>query len=136
MTIAAGAVSGTTTFTVLDDDIDEEDEILMIGIAGGDPISDQIIEVTILDDDTRGVEISATSLNLTEGESGTYTVVLTSQPNTGSVTVIPASSDPARVSIASNLVFSGENWHITRPCKSSHPTTPTERITRLRSLIR
>ena len=128
VTIAAGAVSGTTTFTVLDDDIDEEDEILMIGIAGGDPISDQIIEVTILDDDTRGVEISATSLNLTEGESGTYTVVLTSQPNTGSVTVIPASSDPARVRIASNLVFSAENWHIPRTVQiiTSHDTDGTD----------
>ena len=120
--IAAGAASGTTEFTVLDDDIDEEDEILMIGIAGGDLISDQIIEVTILDNDTRGVEISTTSLNLTEGESGTYTVVLTSQPNTGSVTVIAASSDPARVrigditaeSMPSDLIFSTENWHIPR----------------------
>ena len=49
--------------TVLDDDIDEEDETLVIGIAAGDLIPDQIIEVTILDDDTRGVEISATGLN-------------------------------------------------------------------------
>ena len=114
VTIAAGAVSGTTTFTVLDDDIDEEDEILMIDIAEGDLISNQIIEVTILDDDTRGVEISPTSLNLTEGESGAYSVVLTSQPNAGNVTVIAASSDPARVSIASDLVFSAENWHIPR----------------------
>ena len=120
VTIAAGAASGTTAFTVLDDDIDEEDETLMVGIAGGDLISDQIIEVTILDNDTRGVEISATSLNLTEGERGSYTVVLTSQPNTGSVTVIAASSDPARVhivditagSMPSGLVFSTENWNI------------------------
>ena len=121
VTIAAGAVSGTTTFTVLDDDIDEEDEILMIDIAEGDLISAQIIEVTIRDDDTRGVEISPTSLNLTEGESGTYTVVLTSQPNAGSVTVIAASSDPDRVSIdnISNLVFSAENWHIP-PNRADH----------------
>ena len=125
VTIAAGATSGTTEFTVLDDDIDEEDEILMIGIAaGGDLTSDQIIEVMITDNDTRGVEISATSLNLTEGESGIYTVVLTSQPNSGNVTVTPTSGDTSRVSIgditagsmamASNLVFSAEDWHITR----------------------
>ena len=122
VTIAAGVARGTTTFTVLDDDIDEEDEILMIDIAGDDLIADQIIEVTILDNDTRGVEISATSLNLTEGESGSYTVVLTSQPNTGSVTVIAASSDPTRVhivditagSMPSDLVFLTENWDIPR----------------------
>ena len=122
VTIAAGVALGTTVFTVLDDDIDEEDEILMIAIAGGDLISDQIIEVTIQDNDTRGVEISTTSLNLTEGESGSYTVVLTSQPNTGNVTVIAASSDPDRVrigditaeSMPSDLVFSAENWHIPR----------------------
>ena len=131
VTIAAGVASGTTTFTVLDDDIDEEDETLVIDIAaGGDIISDQIIEVTIRDDDTRGVKISPTSLNLTEGESGTYTVVLTSQPNAGSVTVIPASSDPDRVSIdnISNLVFSAENWHITRTVQiiTSHDTDGTD----------
>ena len=122
VTIAAGAASGTTAFTVLDDDIDEGAETLVIGIAEGDLIADQIIEVTILDDDTRGVEISATSLNLTEGERGSYTVVLTSQPNTGSVTVIAASSDPDRVrigditagSMPSDLVFSAESWHIPR----------------------
>ena len=123
VTIAAGATSGTTEFTVLDDDIDEEDEILMIGIAaGGDLTSDQIIEVMITDNDTRGVEISATSLNLTEGESGTYTVVLTSQPNSGNVTVTPTSGDSTRVSIGditagsrqSDLVFSAEDWHIPR----------------------
>ena len=117
LTIAAGATLGMTEFTVLDDDIDEGFEILVIDIAAGDDLfSDQIIEVTIRDDDTRGVEISTTSLNLTEGERGSYTVVLTSQPNTGSVTVIPTSSDPARVSIEdiSDLVFSAENWHITR----------------------
>ena len=122
VTIAAGAARGTTEFTVLDDDIDEEEEILMIGIAGDDLISDQIIEVTILDNDTRGVEFSATSLKLTEGERGSYAVVLTSQPNTGSVTVIAASSDPARVrigditagSMPSDLVFSTENWDIPR----------------------
>ena len=120
--IAAGAASGTTAFTVLDDDIDEGAETLVIGIAEGDLIADQIIEVTILDNDTRGVEISATRLNLTEGERGSYTVVLTSQPNTGSVTVIAASSDPDRVligaitagSMPSDLVFSAENWHIPR----------------------
>ena len=131
VTIAAGATLGTTEFTVLDDDIDEEDETLVIDIAaGGDIISDQIIEVTIRDDDTRGVKISPTSLNLTEGESGTYSVVLTSQPNTGNVTVIPASSDPARVSIEdiSNLVFSAENWHITRTVQiiTSHDTDGTD----------
>ena len=123
VTIAAGVALGITTFTVLDDDIDEGSEILVIGIAAGDDLfSDQIIEVMITDNDTRGVEISATSLNLTEGERGTYTVVLTSQPNTGRVTVILASSDPARVrigditagSMPSDLVFSAENWHIPR----------------------
>ena len=114
VTIAAGVALGTTEFTVLDDDIAEGDEILMIiGIAGGDVIPSEIIEVTILDNDTRGVEISETRLNLTEGEGGNYTVVLTSQPNTGNVTVIAASSDTARVHIVDiDLVFSAENWHI------------------------
>ena len=133
--IAAGAASGTTEFTVLDDDVDEGDETLGISIRGGEAASDQIIEVTILDNDTRGVEISATTLDLTEGGSGIYTVVLTSQPTAGSVEVIPASSDSARVSIGeitaksmpSDLVFSPENWNITRTVRVTTFSDPDAR---------
>ena len=133
--IAAGAASGTTEFTVLDDDVDEGDETLGISIREGEAASDQIIEVTILDNDTRGVEISATTLDLTAGGSGIYTVVLTSQPTAGSVEVIPASSDSARVSIGeitagsmpSDLVFSPENWNITRTVQVTTSSDPDAR---------
>ena len=133
--IAAGAASGTTEFTVLDDDVDEGDETLGISIREGEAASDQIIEVTILDNDTRGVDISATTLDLTAGESGIYAVVLTSQPTAGSVEVIPASSDSARVDIGeitaksmpSDLVFSPENWNITRTVRVTTFSDPDAR---------
>ena len=133
--IAAGAALGTTEFTVLDDDVDEGDETLGISIREGEAASDQIIEVTILDNDTRGVEISATTLDLTAGESGIYAVVLTSQPTAGSVEVIPTSSDSARVDIGditagsmpSDLVFSPENWNITRTVRVTTFSDPDAR---------
>ena len=133
--IAAGAASGTTEFTVLDDDVDEGDETLGISIREGEAASDQIIEVTILDNDTRGVDISATTLDLTAGGSGIYAVVLTSQPTAGSVEVIPTSSDSARVdvgditagSMPSDLVFSPENWNITRTVQVTTSSDPDAR---------
>ena len=44
------------------------------------------VSVTVTDDDSVGVTISKTSLDIEEGDSATYTVALDSEP-TGSVTV-------------------------------------------------
>ena len=49
------------------------------------------VELTLEDDDARGVTVSETGLDIAEGGGGTYTVVLDSQP-TGQVTVTPARS--------------------------------------------
>ena len=39
------------------------------------------VSVTITDDDTAGVTVSETSLTIEEGDSGTYTVVLDTEPS-------------------------------------------------------
>ena len=67
-------------------------------------------ELTITDDDTRGVTVSESSLVIDEGTSETYTVVLDSQP-TANVTVevtVPAGTD---VSVNNpSLTFTASDW--------------------------
>ena len=111
LTIAAGSTSGTTTFTLTpsDDDVDEGDEALTVdGSVTGLAVT--AAELTIEEDDERGVAVTPTSLTVPEGESGTYTVVLTSQP-TGSVAVVLSRSGISDVTVApSPLTFTAGNW--------------------------
>ena len=66
--------------------------------------------VTIADDDTRGVTVSATTLDVNEGSTGTYTVKLDSQP-TASVTVTPSKTGSGDVTFSpASLTFSTLNW--------------------------
>ena len=65
---------------------------------------------TIVDDDVRGVTVSETALAIDEGGSGSYTVVLTSEP-TGAVTVratIPGDTDGSLEPAA--LTFKAADW--------------------------
>ena len=91
--IPAGQTSGTATlrFKTVKDDVDEEDEtVTLLGsevVAGGSENSLPVrsASFTIIDDDTRGITVSPSSalmgLSLVEGgESGTYSLVLDSQP--------------------------------------------------------
>ena len=69
---------------------------------------------TIVDDDARGVTVSPTALVIDEGASGSYTVVLTSQP-TGAVTVraaIPGDTDGSLSPEA--LTFGAGDWSTAR----------------------
>ena len=70
--------------------------------------------VTITDDDTRGVTLSAATLTVNEGSTGTYTVKLDSQP-TASVTVTPAKTGSGDVTFApASLIFLTSNWSATQ----------------------
>ena len=68
------------------------------------------VAVTVTDDDTAGVTVSASDLTVAEGETGTYTVKLDTEPG-GSVTVAVSSGD-AEVATASPaaLTFTTGNW--------------------------
>ena len=113
LTISAGQTMGTKAFslTPTDDDVDEEDETLTVsGTTSATGLSVTDTTATIIDDDTRGVTVSHTSLPVTEGASATYTVVLTSQP-TASVTVTPSVTDNPDVTIDSSpLTFTPSTW--------------------------
>ena len=113
LTILAGQTTGTASFTLTptDDAIDEEDETLTVtGTTAATELTVDGSAVTITDDDARGVTVSTSALNIDEGASDEYTVVLTSQP-TADVTVsvtVPSGTD---VSVdKTSLTFTASNW--------------------------
>ena len=65
-------------------------------------------QVTVTDDDERGVSVSPTALTVREGGTGTYEVKLTSQP-TDAVTVTVTASGDATVD-RGTLSFTTEDW--------------------------
>ena len=113
LTIDAERTRGMATFTLtpVDDDLDEEDEVLTV--AGAAFLANLDVTgttVTIADDDTRGVEVTATSLTVPEGGDSIYTVVLESEP-TGTVTVTPTVSGNSDVTVSpSPLTFTPSDW--------------------------
>ena len=113
LTIDAGQASGTATFTLtpVGDDFDEEDEALTVAGTTMVPNLDVTgTTVTIADDDTRGVEVTPTSLTVPEGGDSTYTVVLESEPR-GTVTVTPSVGDNPDVTVSpSRLTFTPTDW--------------------------
>ena len=120
VTVAIGGVAGTDltlgktslTFTTgnwgtaqtvrvtagQDDDAVDEDVVNIThavsssGDSDYDGLTANNVPVTVTDDDTAGVTISETSLEIDEGDSDTYTVVLDTEP-AGAVTV---AASPAR----------------------------------------
>ena len=117
LTISAGQTSGTATFSLMpdDDDVDEADESL--AVAGSTSVSGLTVTgttITITDDDKRGVDVSPTSLIVSEGGRATYSVVLTSEP-TAPVTVTPSVTGSSDVTPGSSwLTFTASTWNIAR----------------------
>ena len=90
-------VSGMTTAT-------QEGTTTTLGVTGA--------QVTITDDDERGVTVSETALTFAENGSASYTVVLDSQP-TGEVTVTPTVTDNPDVTVApTSLTFPASTWNV------------------------
>ena len=126
------ATDGTLTFPanntaprtirvpIADDRIDEEDRTFTVTLSdarhadltGAQPTL--AATGTIIDDDTRGVTVHPTALEVDEGRSATYTVVLDSQP-TEDVTVAAAvartAALAAEVTVApASLTFTAGDW--------------------------
>ena len=77
-----------------------------------DSVSNASLTVTVTDNDTRGVTVSRTSLTISEGGSGMYTVKLNTQPS-GDVTVTvndPTDNSDVTANPAS-LTFSTSDWN-------------------------
>ncbi len=111
--IAAGNRSGTALVRVIDDALDEPDERAVIAAYAevfGFILVDSVT-LTITDDDTAGITVSAPSpLTVDEGDSASYSVVLDSQP-TADVVITATSGDGAKVSVfPSSITFTPEAW--------------------------
>ena len=112
---AGGSLEQTFTVTTTDDRINDDGESLRLTF--GTPLpasvsttSPSAATVRITDDDVAGVTLSKTSLNIAEGGSGDYSVVLTSEP-TADVTIesrAPAGSD--LTVNPSSLTFTSGDW--------------------------
>ena len=115
LTIPADELSGTATFTLtpIDDGVIETyRELFRVTGSASDLTAWPTNGVTlqILDDDERGVTIDPTALPLDEGQTDTYSVVLTSVP-TGRVTVTPSVPADAPVTISpATLTFTADDW--------------------------
>ena len=117
--IAAGrtASTGTVTVTGVDNDVDTADKTVRVKGAAGNTLGASgpaDVTLTLEDDDTRGVTVSKTALDIDEGDDGAYTVVLDSEP-TGQVTVTPSrSSGDADVTVSGALTFTTADWDTAR----------------------
>ena len=96
-----------------DDAVADEPVTLTHTASGGDyeDVTAANVEVTITEDDTPGVTISITALEVQEGDEGTYTVVLDTKP-TADVTVTIQVPEGAEVAVnVKELTFTADNWN-------------------------
>ena len=116
VTFESGDTSKGIRFTAAQDDIDDDGESVVLAFGAlparvSASASNPSATVTILDDDTRSVIVTPTSLPVDEGMTATYTVVLKSEP-TGSVTVTvndPTDNTDVTAGPAS-LTFDENDW--------------------------
>ena len=122
LTIPADTASGTATFTLspVGDKVDEENESVTVGgtVAGGG-LNVLSAELTITDDDERGVAVAPTALTVDEGGSAAYTVVLESEP-TDSVRVSVTRTGDGDVTVGSaSLTFTASDWDVAQTVRVS-----------------
>ncbi len=115
VTFDSDDTSKAFTLTAAGDDIDDDGETVLLGFGdlpervGADPAA-ATATVAIDDDDDRGVELSETRLAVAEGEVGSYTVRLRSQP-TGAVTVTVTGHAGTDVAPdPESLHYTPQNW--------------------------
>ena len=117
VTFLANAVTATLSVTTASDNVDEANSVVTATISAdtGSPASYSVgtpasAMVTVEDNDTRDVTVSPTALPVNEGSTGTYTVVLNSQP-TASVTVTPSRTGSSDVTFSpAPLTFTTSTW--------------------------
>ena len=105
----------TVTVTAAQDDDAVADDPLTLthAVSGGDyeGVTTADVEVTIIEDDTTGVTISITALEVAEGDTGHYTIVLDTEP-TADVTVAIQVPEDAKIAVSPlMLTFTADNWN-------------------------
>lgn len=109
-------INQSVTFATIDDNIASGDLSFNIKIKTSSTdvlynnIPENIIPITIKDDDIAGIITDNTSVTLDEGQSITRTFRLKSQP-TSDVTLNISSNNSSRISISKpSLIFTASNW--------------------------
>ena len=117
VTFDTGDRSKTITFTAATDTDDDDGERVLLafgtslpaGVSAGTPAT---TTVTITDDDTPGVSVSRALLTIAEGSSGTYTIVLGSEPTaTVTVTIVDPTDNTDVTADPVSLTFSSTDWN-------------------------
>ena len=119
VTVTGGNNSLDIAIPIVDDRIDEDEESFTVVVAtdaaGWEPAGEgqDRARVTIADDDTAGVRVTAANpLNVAEGESASYTVALESQP-THDVTITASSGDEGAAAVSpATRVFTPTDWSV------------------------
>ena len=96
-----------------DDAVADDPVVLTHAVSGGDyeGVTTAEVEVSIIEDDTAGVAISTTALEVPEGETGRYTVVLDTEP-TADVTVAIQVPEDAEIAVdQTELTFTAAHWN-------------------------
>ena len=122
VTFLANSATATLSVATAPDSVDEANSVVTATVSAdtGSPASYSVATpasamVTVQDNDTRGVKVSATALTVNEGTTGTYTVVLDSQP-TANVTVTPSRTGSTDVTFSpATLTFTALNWNTVQP---------------------
>ena len=119
-----GQTQQTFTFRATQDPDDDDGESVLLGfgtppsrVSTGSPGT---TTVSITDDDVPGVNLSRLTLNVAQGRSATYTVVLATRP-TGDVTVMPASDNPDVTLLPASLTFTQTDWNSAQRVRVSAP---------------
>ena len=98
---------------IADADAYDETVTLTLSLASDDPDYDDVTETVIVnveDSTPAGIKLSATTLNVDEGDTATFTVKLATQP-ADSVTVTLSSADTTAATAAPTpLAFTTVNW--------------------------
>ena len=111
-------INQSVTFTAIDDNTASGDLSFNIKIKPSSTdvlynnITENIIPITIKDDDLAGIIYDSASVNLNEGQYIIRSFKLKSQP-TSNVTLNISSNNSSRISISkSSLTFTASNWNI------------------------
>ena len=102
------------TVTATDDGVDDDGETVALGFGelprGVLDTTPRTATVSIADDDTAGVAVSAGALSVPEGGRGSYAVALESEPE-GTVTVTAAVPGGTDVTVSpQRLTFTADTW--------------------------
>ncbi len=136
--------TGTFTLTVVDDRMDDDNETLRVSASNSSGLTVAPATLTVNDNDSKGVEVSLSSLSAREGTDGSYTLHLQSVP-TGPVTVRVTSGNTGVATVSpSSVTFepddsNGKWWSVPQSVTVSgvddNVISTTDRSTRITHTI-